>query len=87
MEFDRRAVSQLLVAGGVVGLFIAGTIYIGTTYGADGHLTSEGGMVLVGSLGVFIVLLVVAGLLLERLDIGDGTGSDDDQESGQESDA
>lgn len=66
MEVDRETVHQLLLAGGAVGLFIAGAVYVSSTYRVNGNLSAEGGMMLVGVVGFFIVLMLGAGLLLER---------------------
>ena len=71
MDVDRETAYQLLLAGGAVGLFIAGALYVGTTYGTNGNLTAEGGTVLVGTIGAFVVLMLAAGLFLERLDFSE----------------
>lgn len=66
MDVDRETVHQLLLAGGAVGLFIAGAVVVASRYGTNGNLSPEGGMVLVGTIGFFIVLMLGAGLWLER---------------------
>ena len=66
MDVDRETVYQLLLAGGAVALFIAGAVYVSSNYGTNGNLTGEGGMMLVGVLGFFILLMLGAGLFLER---------------------
>jgi len=66
MDVDRETVYRSLLAGGAVALFIAGAIYVSSNYGANGSLTAEGGTMLVGVLGLFIVLMLGAGLFLER---------------------
>lgn len=73
MDVDRETVYQLVLAGGAVALFIAAAVYVSSEYGhhtAEGtvNLTQEGGMVLVATLGLFILLMLGAGLLLERTD-------------------
>lgn len=66
MEVDRETVYQILLAGGAVGLFIAGAVFVGSTYRTNGNITSQGGMALVATIGAFVVLMLGAGLLLER---------------------
>lgn len=66
MDVDRETVHQLLLAGGAVVLFILGALYVSSTYGTDGNLTTDGGMMLVATLGLFILAMLGAGLLLER---------------------
>ena len=66
MDVDRETVHQLLLAGGAVALFIAGALYVSSNYGTNGNLSAEGGTMLVATLGFFIVLMLGAGLWLER---------------------
>lgn len=66
MDVDSETVHQLLLAGGAVGLFIAGALYVSSNYEVNGSLSGEGGTMLVGVLGFFILLMLGAGLLLER---------------------
>jgi len=66
MDVDRETVYQLLLAGGAVALFIAGAVYVSSNYGTNGNLTAEGGTMLVGVLGAFVLLMLGAGLFLER---------------------
>lgn len=66
MDVDRETVYQLLLAGGAVALFIAGALYVSSNYGTNGNLNTEGGVMLVGVLGFFILLMLGAGLFLER---------------------
>ena len=66
MDVDRETVHQLLLAGGAVALFIAGALFVSSNYRTNGNLSAEGGMMLVGTLGFFIVLMLGAGLWLER---------------------
>lgn len=66
MDVDRETVHQLLLAGGAVTLFIAGAVFVGSNYGTNGDLTAEGGTMLVATIGFFILLMLGAGLWLER---------------------
>lgn len=66
MDVDRETVYQLVLAGGAVALFILGTVYVAATYGTNGNLTQQGGMILVATIGAFVVLMLGAGLWLER---------------------
>jgi hypothetical protein len=71
MELDRETIYQLGLAGGSVTAFIAGAYVVVTTYRTNGNITAEGGMVLVGTIAVFVLLMLGAGLLLERLEFSD----------------
>lgn len=62
---DRDAVVEAAVALVGVGTLAAIVIWIGTTY-ANGALTDEGGIVLVGAIAFFIVFMSAIGLGLSR---------------------
>lgn len=66
MSLDRETVMQIALSAVAVLLFIAGAVFVSTNYGTNGNLTQQGGVALVGAIGVFIVLMLAAGLWLER---------------------
>ena len=68
MDVDRETVHQLILAGGAVAIFIATTVFVGTTYGSGDTIRTEGGPMLVATIGLFVVLMLGAGLWLERQD-------------------
>ena len=81
MDVDRETVYQLVLAGGAVGVFIAGSLYVGSAYGTNGNLTAEGGTLLVATIGAFVLLMLGAGLFLERQDFSDPPESADSSDS------
>ncbi|ACV47123.1 MULTISPECIES: DUF7472 family protein [Halomicrobium] len=66
MSLDRETVTQIALSAVAVLLFIAGTIVVSTNYGANGDLTQEGGIALVAAIAAFVVVMLAAGLFLER---------------------
>ena len=66
MSLDRETVTQIVLSFVAVLLFIAGSIFVSTNYGANGDLTEQGGVALVATIGAFIVVMLAAGLYLER---------------------
>lgn len=68
MPIDRETIYQILVSVGAVGLFIGAAVAVTEAFSADGTLSAQGGIALVGAIVFFIVLMSVAGLWLERQD-------------------
>ncbi|MBO4247809.1 MULTISPECIES: hypothetical protein [Halomicrobium] len=66
MSLDRETVTQIALSAVAVLLFIAGTVVVSTNYGANGDLTQEGGIALVAAIAAFVVVMLAAGLFLER---------------------
>jgi len=66
MSLDRETVTQITLSAVAVLLFIAGTVVVSTNYGANGDLTQEGGIALVAAIAAFVVVMLAAGLFLER---------------------
>lgn len=66
MPLERETVTQILLSAGAVVLFIAGVVFVGTTYGTNGNLSAEGGEILVATIGAFVVLMMIVGLWMER---------------------
>jgi hypothetical protein len=66
MPLDRETVTQIVLSFVAVLLFIAGSIFVSTNYGTNGNLTQQGGVALVATIGLFVVVMLAAGLYLER---------------------
>jgi peptidoglycan/LPS O-acetylase OafA/YrhL len=63
MELEEGMVRKIAISTGAVGVFVALIVGIGVTYN-DGGLGSTGGLALVASMAVFILLMAVVGLLI-----------------------
>ncbi|AZH27021.1 DUF7472 family protein [Haloplanus aerogenes] len=63
MELEEGMVRKIAISAGAVGLFVAAVVGIGTTYN-DGGLGSAGGLALVGSIVLFILVMAGVGFLL-----------------------
>jgi hypothetical protein len=63
MELEEGMVRKIAISVGAVGLFVALVLGIGTTFN-DGGLGSSGGLALVGSIVVFILVMAGVGLFL-----------------------
>lgn len=64
----RRQIAVSLLAGVV---FVAGLVYIGTTYGSSETFTEEGAIVLVGLLAGFVLFMAAIGAFLIRANRSD----------------
>ncbi len=65
MEIEEEMRRKIVVSVVAVTVFIALIIGIGATYSSDG-LGSTGGMALVGSVVLFILVMAGAGVFLDR---------------------
>ncbi|WP_122088126.1 DUF7472 family protein [Halalkalicoccus subterraneus] len=61
MDVDRGTIAEIVVSVGAVGLFVAVLIGIGTTYN-QGGLSADGGVVFVGAITAFIILMSAVGI-------------------------
>ena len=78
---ERRTVAELSIAALAIGVFIAGSYIVSSTYAAPANATNnasvppslvpEGGLALVGVIGAFVLLVAAAGLLMYRQDFDD----------------
>jgi peptidoglycan/LPS O-acetylase OafA/YrhL len=66
MSLDRETVTQIVLSFVAVLLFIVGSLFVSTNYGSNGNLTEQGGVALVVTIGAFVVVMLAAGLYLER---------------------
>lgn len=65
MELEEGMGRKIAISVGAVGLFVAVVVGIGTAYN-DGGLGSAGGLALVGSIILFILVMAGVGLFLGR---------------------
>ncbi|MDS0281845.1 DUF7472 family protein [Haloarcula onubensis] len=68
MEIEREAILQVVVSAIAFVTFVAATVYVATTYSTNGGLSPRGGTALVGAIGLFVVVMLGAGIWLERQD-------------------
>jgi len=66
MDIEREAVVQVVISAIALVTFVAATVVVATNYSANGNLTSQGGVAIVGAIGLFVVVMVAAGLWMER---------------------
>ena len=71
MSLDRETVYQIAVATGAVLLFIGAAAAVSLTFSRNGHISETGGLALVGTIVLFIVVMAGAGLWLNAQDFGD----------------
>jgi hypothetical protein len=66
MDIERETLLQIVVATVGVVVFTAAAVYAASTYTVGETLSAQGGIAVVGAIGLFIVVMTVAGLWLER---------------------
>ena len=66
MELDRETQLQIAVSTLGVAVFIAAAVYVSSMYTSNGGLSEQGGIAIVGVIGLFVVVMTLAGLWLER---------------------
>ncbi|MBV0925539.1 hypothetical protein KTS45_15135 [Halomicroarcula limicola] len=66
MELDREAVMQIVISGVALVVFVAAAVFVSTNYASNGGLTDQGGVAIVGAIGLFIVVMLAAGVWMER---------------------
>jgi polyferredoxin len=66
MEIEREAIVQVVISAIALVTFVAATVFVAMTYSADGALTAQGGTALVGAIGLFVIVMLGAGIWLER---------------------
>jgi polyferredoxin len=69
MEIEREAILQVIISAISLVTFVAATVYVAMTYSANGSLTPQGGVALVGAIGLFVIVMLGAGLWMERQDL------------------
>ena len=78
---ERRTVAELVISAASILVFIAGAYVVSSTYAAPRNssfngsvppsVVPEGGLALVGVIGLFIVVVAVAGLFMYSQDFDD----------------
>jgi polyferredoxin len=66
MEIERETIVQVVISAIAFVTFIAAAVFVASTYSADGALSQQGGVALVGTIGLFVVVMLGAGLWMER---------------------
>jgi hypothetical protein len=65
MEIEREALVEAGVGTGAVAVFVAMVYAISQSYATNGTLQAQGGLAIVGSIALFVVVLTLAGFWLE----------------------
>jgi len=66
MDIEREAVVQVIISAIALMTFVGSTVVVAANYSANGDLTGQGGVAIVGAIGLFVVVMVAAGLWMER---------------------
>ena len=65
MPLEAEMRRKIIVSVAAVGFFIALIVGVGATYNESG-LAGNGGLILVGTIALFVLVMGVVGLLLDR---------------------
>lgn len=73
MGVDRETIVQVLVSVTAVAVFVAGLAVLTLTYGTSENggvptISPDGGLMLVGLIAIFIILMPMVGYVLEQMD-------------------
>lgn len=74
MPLDRETIYQVLVSIGAVAVFVGAAIAVTELFSTNGNISGQGGLALLGAIVLFILVISVAGLWLERQEF-DGESS------------
>ena len=66
MEIDAELRRQIAVSFAAAFVFVAGLVYIGTTYGPSRSLPEDGALAIVGLLAGFVLFMALIGAFLIR---------------------
>jgi len=66
MSMERETAREVVISIAAVIFFVAVVVTIGATFMSDGGLTSQGGIVLVGAIGAFVLVMTAVGYFLSR---------------------
>jgi len=66
MEIERETIAQVVISTVAFVTFIAASVVVASTYSTNGALSQQGGVALVGAIGLFVVVMLGAGLWMER---------------------
>lgn len=70
MEIERGAIAEALIGAGALVVFVAAVYWVSQTYATNSDLGPQGGLAVVGSIALFIVVLTIAGFWLDRQEFG-----------------
>lgn len=65
MEVDAEMRRKIVASTAAVLVFVAALVVVGTTFNADG-LSETGGYALIGTLVLFVIIMALVGLFLDR---------------------
>ncbi len=63
---SRETIYQIVILAGAVIAFVAAASVVSSAFRVNGHISPTGGIALVGTMLLFILLLALAGIWLER---------------------
>ncbi|MDG5777469.1 hypothetical protein VB773_04280 [Haloarculaceae archaeon H-GB2-1] len=66
MEIEREALVEAGIGAGAVAVFVVAIYVISQSYATNGDLLPQGGLAIVGSIALFVVVLTLAGFWLEQ---------------------
>ena len=66
MEIEREVLVQIVISTIAFATFVAAAVFVATTYSANGALTEQGGVALIGAIGLFVIVMLGAGVWMER---------------------
>ena len=66
MEIERETLVQIVISTIAFVTFVGASVYVASTYSTNGALSQQGGVALVGAIGLFVVVMLGAGLWMER---------------------
>lgn len=66
MDIEREAAAQVVISAIALVTFVAATVVISSNYATNGNLTEQGGVAIIGAIGLFVVVMIGAGLWMER---------------------
>lgn len=65
---ERQTLVEIAVSAGSVAIMIGAMMFVGSSYSANGELTTEGGQMLVATIVFFILLMFGVGFVLAKAD-------------------
>jgi polyferredoxin len=66
MEIERETLVQVAISTLGFVTFVGAAMYVASTYSTNGGLSEQGGVAIVGAIGLFVVVMLGAGLWMER---------------------
>jgi polyferredoxin len=66
MDIERETIAQIAISAIAFATFIAASVFVSLTYSANDHLTQQGGVAIIGAIGLFVVVMLGAGIWMER---------------------